>query len=183
MKNQIFFLHLCAIRSKDPMNFLIAFMMSLFYGNHMIMPLCSGTCGLTLVLTRCVVRTRKIPLIIMIRVEILSAENSHFTCAFSRGCGRSVRFIEREISRCILLPPVSDLFALNLVSQSPRDASRIFLIPDSIFESGIVAKLALENYTDLLIIQTFGAFRGFNTTNSIIYSSHVYCHGLNKPCF
>lgn len=103
---------------------------------HMIMPLRNGTCGLTLILTRWVVRTREIPLIIMIRVEILSAEKSYFTRAFSRGRGRSVHFMEREISRCILLPPVSNLFALNLVSQSPRDASHYFLNPRSYFRIG-----------------------------------------------
>lgn len=160
------------------MNFLIAFMISLFYGNHMIMPFCSGTCGLTLVLTRCIIRTRKIPLIIMIRVKILSAENSHFTCAFSRGCGRSVRFMEREISRCVLLPPVSNLFALNLVSQSPGDAS-YFLNPRFYFRIGDRCEIGTRelygpiNYTDLR------SFLRFQYNQFHVYSSHVYCHGLN----
>lgn len=48
--------------------------------------LCRGTCGLTSVLTRCVVQiTWEIPLIIMIRVEVLSTGNSHFTRAWKVG--------------------------------------------------------------------------------------------------
>lgn len=153
--------------------------MSLFYGNHMIMSLCSGTCGLTLVLTRCIVRTRKIPLIIMIRVKILSAENSYFTCAFSRGCGRSVRFMEREISRCVLLPPVSNLFRSQSRFTITTRRIAYFLNPRFYFRIGDRCEIGTRelygpiNYIDLR------NFPRFQYNQFHVYSLHVYCHGLN----
>lgn len=55
--------------------------MSLFYNNrdHIIL---QQHVWVALILMRCIVR--EIRLIIMIRVEVLSTENSHFTRAFSR---------------------------------------------------------------------------------------------------
>lgn len=136
---------------------LMAFIMLLFCTTIVIMPLRSGTCGLNITsLTRCVVRTREIRLIIMIRVEVLSIGNGHFTRAFSRSVeGRyvswSVKFLI-AFRRC----PFRDLLALNLVSQFCAACASYSLNPRIHFQTWIVAKLTLENYTDLLITQTFG---------------------------
>lgn len=88
--------------------------------------------------------------------------------------GRSARFMEREISHCVSPLPVSG----SARSQSrfatlrPRDASSCSLNPRFHFRTWFVAKLTLENYTDLLITQTFGVFRSFNSTDfACIYSS------------
>jgi len=83
MKKQksFFFIYMLAIKNcQNLTNFLNSFcyIIVLQHGFR------SGTCELTSVLTRRVVRTREILLIIMICVEALSTGNSHFIRAFSQ---------------------------------------------------------------------------------------------------
>lgn len=121
-----------------------------------ITPRRSGTCGLTLVLTRCVVRAREIRLITTIRVEVLSIEKQPFhTRVLALVEGRyvswSVKFL---IAFCH--PFFGYPFCFRTRFRNSRRARLIFSIPDSIFVREILRceinsgeLYGLINYTDL----------------------------------